>query len=130
MDRPLDFLVVSDHAAYMGILPMVRAEDPEVLKTEWGAFLSKGIKGGPDAAYAAAIKFITEAFVDGGVPEQRMGYREGDLRLVRAPLDFLGVNVQTRTHVTAAPANPADTNDQVLRRVRALVEAPPSAGAG
>ncbi len=69
LDRPLDFLVVSDHAAYMGILPMVRQEDPEVLKTEWGALLSREIKKGGDAAYAVAIKFITEAFVDGGVPE-------------------------------------------------------------
>ncbi len=69
LDRPLDFLVVSDHAAYMGILPMVRQGNPEVLKTEWGALLSREINKGGDAAYAVAIKFITEAFVDGGVPE-------------------------------------------------------------
>lgn len=31
LDRPLDFLVVSDHAEYMGVLPRLRAKDPLVL---------------------------------------------------------------------------------------------------
>ena len=69
LDRPLDFLVVSDHAEYMGFIANVRKGDPEALNTEWGAYLSTAIKSGGDAAYAAAIKFITEGFVDGGVPE-------------------------------------------------------------
>ena len=46
------------------------------------------------------------AIFDGGVPEQRMGVREGDMRIVRAPLDFLGVSVQTRTRVQAATSGP------------------------
>ena len=50
-----------------------------------------------------ALKGRYPAIFDGGVPEERMGVREGDMRLVRAPLDFLGVNVQTRTHVEALP---------------------------
>jgi len=69
LDRPLDFLVVSDHSEYLGVLPMVRAGDPDVLETEWGAFLSEGLSGGPESALDAAVKFISEAFVDGGVPE-------------------------------------------------------------
>jgi len=39
-----------------------------------------------------------EAFV-GGAPLERMGVREGDLERVRAPLDFLGINLYTRSHV-------------------------------
>ena len=46
------------------------------------------------------------AIFDGDVPLQRMGVREGDMRLLRAPLDFLGVNVQTRTHVQALVPGP------------------------
>jgi len=50
------------------------------------------------------------AVFDGGVPEQRMGVREGDMKIVRAPLDFIGVNVQTRTRVAALP-HPASQTD-------------------
>ena len=71
LDRPLDFLVVSDHSEYLGFIPMVRNETPEAMSTEWGRFLSTEIKKGDDAAYAAALKFVGEAFVGGGVPELR-----------------------------------------------------------
>jgi beta-glucosidase len=53
----------------------------------------------------------------GGLPEAEMGVREGDLERVRAPLDFLGINLYTRTLVAhqkegplgldAAPVGPA-----------------------
>ncbi len=69
LDRPLDFLVVSDHASYMGFIPMLRNGDPEAVNTEWGTYLLEAIKAGGDTSYQAAIKFITEGFVDGGVPE-------------------------------------------------------------
>ncbi len=69
LDRPLDFLVVSDHSEYMGFLPMVRNGETEALETEWGAYLSREIKAGGDAAYQAAVRFVGEAFVDGGVAE-------------------------------------------------------------
>lgn len=38
-----------------------------------------------------------------GPPLERMGVRDGDLALVRAELDFLGVNLYGRTIVRAAP---------------------------
>ncbi len=41
-----------------------------------------------------------EVFRD-GTPLARMGVREGDLERVRAPLDFLGINLYTRTLVRA-----------------------------
>jgi beta-glucosidase len=43
-----------------------------------------------------------DAFV-GGPPLERMGVREGDLARLRAPLDFLGVNLYTRTRVRHDP---------------------------
>lgn len=69
LDRPLDFLVVSDHSEYLGFIPMVRNGNSEAMNTEWGVYLSKEIKKGGEAAYNAAVKFINEAFVGGGVPE-------------------------------------------------------------
>jgi beta-glucosidase len=43
-----------------------------------------------------------DAFPD-GPPLERMGVREGDFERVRAPLDFLGINLYTRTLVRASP---------------------------
>ncbi len=34
--RPLDFLVVADHAEYLGVVPQVRAGNPDLLATEGG----------------------------------------------------------------------------------------------
>ena len=42
-----------------------------------------------------------EAFVD-GPPLERMGVREGDMERVKAPLDFLGINLYSRTFVKHA----------------------------
>jgi beta-glucosidase len=60
------------------------------------------------------------AFVE-GPPLERMGVRDGDLERVRAPLDFLGINLYTRTLVEhrsedawglgAAPVGPVGGND-------------------
>jgi len=36
LQRPLDFLVVADHAVNIGIMPRIRNSDPQVLKTEIG----------------------------------------------------------------------------------------------
>jgi beta-glucosidase len=41
----------------------------------------------------------------GGPPFQRMGVRDGDLALVRAPLDFLGINLYTRQLVEYRPSD-------------------------
>ena len=57
LDRALDFLVVSDHAAYLGILPMIREGNPDVMKTKWGKFLSEGMKGGKESSYNAGTAF-------------------------------------------------------------------------
>ena len=54
-----------------------------------------------------------EAFVD-GPPLDRMGVQEGDLERVRAPLDFLGINLYTRTLVRAAPDDAAGLGAQAV----------------
>ena len=46
-----------------------------------------------------------EAFA-GGAPLARMGVRDGDMERVRAPLDFIGINLYTRTLVAHRPDDP------------------------
>lgn len=57
--RPLDWLVVSDHAEYLGITPGLRAKDPRVLKTEEGRRWADAIEKGEFAAiYQSAMEVI------------------------------------------------------------------------
>jgi beta-glucosidase len=42
----------------------------------------------------------------GGTPAERMGVRDGDMQRVRAPLDFLGINLYTRTIVRHQDGDP------------------------
>ncbi len=58
LNRPLDFLVVSDHAGYLGLIPFIRKSDPELLKNEWGKRWHDMFKSGPDGAYEAAIEIV------------------------------------------------------------------------
>ena len=46
-----------------------------------------------------------EAYLD-GVPLAAMGVQNGDLERVRAPLDFIGINLYSRTLVANAPDDP------------------------
>ena len=41
-----------------------------------------------------------------GVPADRMGIEDGDMDLVRAPMDFIGINLYTRTRVAAQSGGP------------------------
>jgi len=51
--RPLDFLVVSDHAENLGLAPMIAEENKNLLKTEFGRQITALAKGpNPSAAYA------------------------------------------------------------------------------
>lgn len=44
--RPLDFLVVSDHAENLGLAPAINVSDPELLKFEWGKYEHDLVKSG------------------------------------------------------------------------------------
>jgi hypothetical protein len=52
--RPLDFLVVADHAENLGLAPMVAESNPDLLKTEFGRKVHDMVKSGKYGdAYAA-----------------------------------------------------------------------------
>ena len=44
--RPLDFLVVSDHAANLGLAPMIKESNPDLLATEYGKKFYDLVKAG------------------------------------------------------------------------------------
>jgi len=65
----------------------------------WHAFIN-------DWYLSTALKgCYPDAFVS-GPPLERMGVRDGDMDLVRAELDFLGINLYSRTAVRAVPQDP------------------------
>ena len=44
--RPLDFLVVSDHAENLGLAPFIKESNPELLKSKWGKEVHDLVKAG------------------------------------------------------------------------------------
>jgi hypothetical protein len=59
--RPLDFLVVTDHAEYAGLAPMIRDSDPALLASEYGRFLYDKFKSGPAGAMEAFGAILSDA---------------------------------------------------------------------
>jgi hypothetical protein len=57
--RPLDFLVISDHAENLGLAPMIKESNPELLKSDWGREIHDMVKAGK--GYEAFIKWGSEA---------------------------------------------------------------------
>ncbi len=59
LSRPLDFLVIADHAEMYGLMPQLLAGDPEILSTEagkrWYASLTSG---NSEAAFATAMEIV------------------------------------------------------------------------
>jgi hypothetical protein len=64
--RPLDFLVVSDHAENLGLAPYIAESNPELLKTEWGREVYELVKAGKSRD--AFQKWIGEAVTPGTDP--------------------------------------------------------------
>jgi hypothetical protein len=66
--RPLDFLVVADHAENLGLAPMIAESNPGLLSNEWGRKLHDLVKGGdPIAAYVEwgnALTALTDPIDD------------------------------------------------------------------
>jgi hypothetical protein len=57
--RPLDFIVVSDHAEMYGLMPQLLAGDPEILATEMGRKWYDMLKSGDkDTIFAAAMEIV------------------------------------------------------------------------
>ena len=53
--RPLDFLVVADHAENLGLAPMIEESNPDLLKNEWGREIHDLVKNGD--VFAAFVKW-------------------------------------------------------------------------
>ena len=61
--RPLDFTIVSDHAEYIGLAPMIRNSDPVLLADPFGKMLHDKFRSGPEGAAEAFALLIKEAEV-------------------------------------------------------------------
>lgn len=59
--RPLDFLVISDHAENLGLAPMIAESNPALLANDWGRAVRDLVKAGKN--YEAAIKVGREAML-------------------------------------------------------------------
>jgi hypothetical protein len=59
LSRPLDFIVVSDHAEMYGLMPQLLKGDPEILATEKGRRWYDMMSGGDrDQVFAAAMEIV------------------------------------------------------------------------
>ena len=59
LSRPLDFLVVSDHAEMYGLMPQLLSGDPEILSTETGRkWYGELTSGDYDRVFATAMEIV------------------------------------------------------------------------
>lgn len=59
LSRPLDFIVVADHAEMYGLMPQLLKGDPSILASEMGRRWYDMLKGGdPDQTFAAAMEIV------------------------------------------------------------------------
>lgn len=58
--RPLDFLVVSDHAEYLGLSDLLAKGDPQLLATEAGKEWYAALQKGGDAAWLTAVGMMKD----------------------------------------------------------------------
>jgi hypothetical protein len=66
LQRPLDFLVIADHAENLGLAPMIAESNPAVLNNPWGKQVHDLVKSGkgPDAfnMWIAAMSALKDPF--------------------------------------------------------------------
>ncbi len=65
--RPLDFLVITDHAEFIGLAPMIHASDPNLLADPWGRSIFELFNSGQEGrmqAFAEIIKIGTVTMVN------------------------------------------------------------------
>lgn len=67
LGRPLDFLVIADHAEMYGLMPQLLAGDPEILSTDTGKRWYKALTSGDfDTIFATAMEIVGS--LSGDVP--------------------------------------------------------------
>jgi hypothetical protein len=60
LERPYDWLVVSDHAEYLGLPRAFMRRDPDILKTESGKRWAEDLKEGGEKGYQAFVQMTAE----------------------------------------------------------------------
>jgi hypothetical protein len=80
--RPLDFLVVSDHSEYQGLVPRLRGGDPELLANEVGKRWYEWYKSGPEGQYKVFLEFAEDLSANKG----RIPFED----IARSTWDFMG----------------------------------------
>ena len=58
--RPLDFLVVSDHAAYLGFTDLIKNSDPRLMATKGGREMVEGYKAGGEKAWLFVVSMMKD----------------------------------------------------------------------
>ena len=77
--RPLDFLVVSDHAETFGLAIAIREQHPALSKTEWGRKLLELAAPDTPEAWAQVYVYWAQAFIgEDGPPEMDLSF-QGDM---------------------------------------------------
>ena len=56
--RPLDFLVLTDHAEFIGLAPMIHNSDPNLLADPWGKWVHERFNAGPEGRAEAFANII------------------------------------------------------------------------
>jgi len=56
--RPLDFLVITDHAEFIGLAPMIQRSDPKLLSDPWGKWVHERFNAGPEGRMEAFANII------------------------------------------------------------------------
>jgi len=60
LNRPLDFLVIADHAEYLGLADLIVTANPELLATEVGRKWYAAMQEGGDAGWLAVMDLIQD----------------------------------------------------------------------
>ena len=60
LERPYDWIVITDHAEYMGLPQAFEENDPDILKTETGKKWAEALKKGGKAGYEAFVEMTSD----------------------------------------------------------------------
>jgi hypothetical protein len=58
--RPLDFLTVSDHAAYLGFTDLIKNADPRLMATDGGREMVEGYQAGGEEAWLFVVSMMKD----------------------------------------------------------------------
>jgi hypothetical protein len=88
--RPLDFLVVAEHAENLGLAPMIAESNPQLLANDWGRKVHDLVKDGLEAHSApAVVVFLGDNIYPRGMPDSTSPRRPEMERRIDAQLHAL-----------------------------------------